>query len=490
MTASSQPAAGAVRRTLVTAGGLSLSSYAVSFVLQFALPRVLLSRWNDGGYALYVAIMGYTGYLSVADAGVQSYLSQRLVALKETKRDAEYAALAHGGLRALIGLAAFGVGGISVWWALFGSLMLRGLARRAGLAEGLVFLAVVGQLVANGVALACSGWSVGVEQATARYARSQLFGLLRSTLGTGMVLVAAAAGAGAVRSILTGVLATLVVDAYRFLTARRWVPPTADRVPAKDVIVGARGGFVLMVAMATQGSLLPAVAASIAPLAVGAAVPGRTVSNATRVLASSVQNVIWTPLAARLAAEQRGDQAFSFWRRNAPLLSLVQFLGLPVLTLVAPFVVPRWLPTKSHEILGLLPVYCVEQAVFAAAVPAQMLLLATGRFGRAGSAFLAASLISVGLSVATMPRFGALGFAVSTLAGTALGLVPVVTALEWKYWKDRGQEPFRLIAPRLGIAALAALSGPLMLWSAPGATAFLAVLLLGFGAHVRRQRMG
>jgi O-antigen/teichoic acid export membrane protein len=475
------------RRTLVNAGALSLVGYGVTFVLQFALPRVLLGHWGDGGYALYIAITGYAAYIGVADAGVQNFLSQRLVTLHGSN-DGEYAALARGGLRALSGLAVFGALTIAFWSMVLGKMVAKEVVQHSHVLATTVFLALAVQLFGGGVGLALSGWSTSIEQSTGRYARTQLFALMRSSASLGVIVIAARLGFDVVHAIVFGVSTTVVIDGIRFQLARRHVPSNPGALSVKKVLMAARGGLLLMVASGTQNSLLPAIAASVAPMAVGAAIPGRTVSNSARVLATSAQSVVWVPLAARLTAEVDDGRAFMFWRRNSLLLSFVQLLGLPAITLVAPFLVPRWLPMKSHAIMQLLPVYCVEQAIFAASVPANMVLLAVGRFGRAGLGFLAASLISLTLCVVTMPRLGPMGYAGSTLAGTLFGFVPVLTVLEWHYWTGRGQRPLRVIGPRIALCVAAAVSGPMMYWSALGATAYLLVLLAIVGAIVRRDR--
>jgi O-antigen/teichoic acid export membrane protein len=130
----------------------------------------------------------------------------------------------------------------------------------------------------------------------------------------------------------------------------------------------------------------------------------------------------------------------------------------------------------------------MEQAAYSMAVPAQTLLMATGRFGRAGGATMACALISVLLTVALMPAFGALGFAVASLAGTAVGLVPALLALEWTYWRERGQRPSRVVGPRLAIALAAAATGPLMRWSPLAANVYLLAVLAVAAVQTHRLR--
>jgi len=349
-------------------------------------------------------------------------------------------------------------------------------------------LALTLQLAAGGSNLACGGWSAAVELAAGRYARPAVAGLLRALVLVGIIVGGAVLGATSVQALVASAIALIPFDVIRFAFARQLTEKGVEPVRLWTVIRGAAGGFLLMVGSATQNGLQPALAATVAPLVAGAAIPGRTVSNGARLFSTAVQNVVWAPMAARLAAEPDGGRAFAFWRRNALLLALTQLLGLVALTCAAPLVVPRWLPTKSDQIVPLLPFYCVEHAVLIAAVPSQTLLSAVGQFVRIGLGQLIGAVVAVGVILVTIQSWGPSGFALSSLVGV-LVFAPAVLAGEWKYWTRRGQRPWVVMGTRLVLSAAAAATALLVRWPAV-ATAWVAGLLAVGLWLVKAERSG
>jgi O-antigen/teichoic acid export membrane protein len=272
------------------------------------------------------------------------------------------------------------------------------------------------------------------------------------------VLLLASLGFDPGTTLLSSAGLVIVFEGSRFaLTLRgepllRSVPPQ----PVTRILRDARGSLAYYLATATQTGLQPYVAASISSRVVSVAVPARTLANSARSLSTAVINVVWVPVAARLSELKDGAEQLRFWRRNHLVLSAVQVAGIAVLLGLAPFVVPRWLPAKSDEILRLLPLYCVEQAMYVAAIPSFVLLQATGRFGALGAATLVSAIGTVAGTVALVPHFGAIGFVSSSAGSAALILAPTVLALEWRYWHTKGVSPASTLVPRFALALLVA----------------------------------
>ncbi|MHB8736644.1 MAG: lipopolysaccharide biosynthesis protein [Terriglobales bacterium] len=467
----------------------SALSLAGTLATQLVVPRVLLSRWGDGGYALYVVVTGLVSYLILADAGVQLYLVQRMTALRSTGKDADAAHLAAGGLRTLTVLA---LAGLLILCVVFLALLPRVMVTangRAGSSWG-IMIAFLVQATGCAFNLATGGWSTAVEQATGHYARTHLFGFTRIMSTTAVLLVAALWGAGTGIALGAAACPGFLLDAGRFASALRLSPMSKPGVPFKQVMKASRGSLAMMTATATQMGLYPALAATLSAGAASVAVPGRTVSNGARFLSTAIQNVVWAPVATRMAAEPDAGRAYAFWKRNSPILGLTQLAGTAALVVAAPHVVPHWLPSKSASIVALIPIYAAEQALLIACLPSQVLLQATGRFSRIGATMVASALLALGLMLTTIGRFGAVGFAWATLVATATCTLPGLLTGELLYWREQGQPLAPLIAPRLGFTAMAVVSGVLLAFSSVAASSVVMAALAACVWHAWSARAG
>ena len=91
------------------ASAAAVVSLGLSMLAQFATPPILLAGWHaTRASALFVAVQGFASYVSVADAGVQLYLIQRLATLRASGEMGAADALTQGGLRAFGVLALSG----------------------------------------------------------------------------------------------------------------------------------------------------------------------------------------------------------------------------------------------------------------------------------------------------------------------------------------------------------------------------------------------
>ena len=436
----------------------SIASVGVAVITQLAIPRVLLATWGDSGYAFAVAVQGFMAYVSVADAGVLLYLSRSLAILHAAGDTTAALGLTRGGLRAFAVLATVGAAIVFAAFLLSGRPIWHSLALSCGVSPGLAVLAALGQVVSGGTSLALGGWSSAVDQGRGRYARVPAFGLARAILTTGAMLGLAewAVGPGTTLILLSGLI--VVFEGSRFALALRAEPPlrAVEPQPTRHILRDARGSLLFYLATTTQSGLQPYVAAALSASVVSVAVPARTLANSARMVLSAAVNVLWVPIAARLFELKDADERLRFWRRNSPVLSTVHVAGILILLGLAPLVVPHWLPSKSAAILGLLPFYCVEQGAYVAAIPAIVLMQATGRFGTLGAVTLAAATATVAGTVVLIPRFGATGFAAASAVSTLLILAPIVLALEWHYWRSNGVSATAVLLPRVASALLVA----------------------------------
>jgi len=461
----------------------SLGSVAVSIGMQLAIPRVLLSRWGDGGYSVYVTVTGIAAYVSLADAGVQMFLTQRLTALRGAGKDEEAAKLARGALKALSLLAIAGLGVLGVALCAFGLTALQRVIASSSLSRVAFFWAIAVQLTSAAFALATGGWSSAVEQSNEKYSRTPIAFLCRSLASSAVLLGCARGGVLPSTALIASACASLPIDIGRFLWSRTLVPRGHEAARVADVLREAKGSLFMMIAGATQAGLWPAVAAAVAPLTVGVAIPARTVANGARLVSSVAQNVLWVPLARRFASISDPEEVYEFWARHSPILALVQMAGVVSLVVVAPAMVQAWLPKKAVEIDLLLPVFGVEQALLIAAVPSLVLLLAVGRFGRLGAVQLAQAIVGIAVTLILMPRLGALGFALASVVSTATCTVPTLLLAEYKHWSLIGQRPLVVLAPRVALAAAAVACAVVMSYSRTISAAVAFVILALGGAH-------
>jgi O-antigen/teichoic acid export membrane protein len=464
--------------TVVTLGGL-----VVSIGLQLVIPRVLLVRWGDGGYAVYVAVTGVAAYVSLADAGVQMSLTQRLASLRGSGRDEEALRLARGAVRALSALAVGGVLVLGLALGAFGIGAMRRVVVAGALSPLALFGAMVAQLVSSAVALAAGGWSTAVEQSNEKYSRMPLSALCRALASTTVLLGCAFAGVSSSGALVASACATVPIDLGRFLWARILVQRGPEAAGVREVLSGARGSLLMMLAMSTQAGLWPAVVAAVSPLDVGVAIPSRTIANGARLLSIAAQNILWVPLARRFAANTDPKPIYEFWKRHSPVLALIQMTGVLGLVGVAPAAARLWLPGKAAGIDVLLPFFCAEQALLIATAPSQVLLQAVGRFGRLGAIQFAQAFVGIAATLVLMPHWGALGFAMASAGATAVCVLPGFLAEEYAHWKSMNCRPAGVLGPRLAFAAAGLLCAPTMAYSHGWATLLALVVFFLVSAH-------
>jgi hypothetical protein len=467
-----------------------MGQLVVQLLGQLALPPVLLKAWGDPGYALFVAIQGFGAYISVSDAGIQTYLTQRLATLRALGRDEEAAHLTTTGLRALRLLASFGLLAVSLGFVATGHAVWSGVASKAHLGAIAVLAAAAGQFASGAVSVAFGGWTTSVDCGHGRYVRVQAFGMGRTLVSMGAAAAAAVLGGSPAMAIFAASGGLVALEAVRFALVYRSERPLA-RKEATGALALAReaaGSVVLTIAQTTQSGLQAYVTTAISTAVVGVAVPGRTLANGARSLASAASTVVWVPIAARFAELAEPEARYAFWRRNAPLLSVLQLAGVIALLALAPLVVPRWLPSRSSAILALLPYYCAEQCAYAATVPTVVLLQAAGWFAALGGASLLAALVSVAATIALVPSHGASGFAFASAASAQLVLVPGLLGLEWLYWRRRGVAAGGALARRALVVPLSFGAAVLCRRSPAGAALALALVTAALAALTLHRR--
>jgi O-antigen/teichoic acid export membrane protein len=165
----------------------------------------------------------------------------------------------------------------------------------------------------------------------------------------------------------------------------------------------------------------------------------------------AVSNVLWVPLAAKLAGYERPADTFHVWRRISPVLALLVLVGVTALLCVVPVVVPIWLPHQSETILRIFSYFAVEQAAFMAAFPSLMLLQALGRFGQLGAWALTTSICGVTLTWMLVPRAGAAGFGIANALVTCVVYAPGLLLSEYLYWHRVGVDARGFLARRGGL---------------------------------------
>jgi O-antigen/teichoic acid export membrane protein len=316
--------------------------------------------------------------------------------------------------------------------------------------------AALAQVISGATSLALGGWTSSVDLSRSRYSRVPAFALARAALVTVATLGCAILGLSAAVTLLSVSGLGVAFECLRFALAMHSEPSLRDvnPSPVRGILHEARGSLVFYLATATQNGLQPYVAAAVSSKVLSVAVPARTLSNSARSLSTAVVNVIWVPVAARLAELRDSAERLRFWRRNSPTLWTVHLAGIVGLLGLAPLVVPRWLPAKSHDILAILPFYCAEQGAYIAAIPSIVLLQATGRFGALGAVTLATAIATVAGTLLLTPAYGAAGFAGASAASAVLILAPALVTLEWLYWRETGVSATSSLAPRVGLALL------------------------------------
>ena len=419
---------------------LAVIQLATQTATQLVLPPVLLRAWGDSGYALFIAVQSFAGYVSVADAGIQVYLIQKLATLRARGEHELAMRTTAGGLRALGVLASGGALLVFAAFVATGRPIWHDLGSRIGVPPAVALTAALAQFVSGGVSLLFGGWSTAVDSGHGRYVRLQVFGLARVTLVTIATLVPAALGGSASLALFVASVGGIMFDATRFSLTYRDEPriPARHAVSIPRVLRDAAGSVVLMLATTTQNGLQPYVTAVMSPAVVSIVVPGRTLANGARSVSGAIGSVLWVPVAARFAEMSDPAARHRFWTRNAPVLSLVQLAGILALLVLAPLVVPLWLPAKSRDILSLLPYYCVEQGVYVAVLPTIVLLQAAGRFAVLGVATLLSAVVSTIAITIFVPRYGASAFAFANAAAAQLILAPCLLLSEWLHWRRCG----------------------------------------------------
>jgi hypothetical protein len=436
-------------------------------------------------------VQGFASYVSVADAGVQMYFVQRVASLRAANDDAAADALTASCFRLLRALAIFGGGGVFAAFVLTGHAIWGRLAHSLGVSPSVALAAAFGQVGTGAVALVCGGWSTVVDYGRNRHARVQAFGLVKALGAYGGVFALALGGVGATTTLILVALATTALDAVRFAITRAAVPRASK--PTESVSLGqllycARGSGLLNVATNTQSGLQPYVAASLSAAAVSVAIPTRSLANGCRALSNAIGNAVWVAIAARLSEQPDPRARYAFWVRNAPAMTMVQLGAVGGLLTVGRAIVPHWLPSKAAGVLGILPWCGAEQAVYAATMPSFVLLTALGRFGVLGMTTLAFVLTTLVGIWATVPHYGAAGFAASNAIGALVVLAPLLLAVERAYWRNSGVTAPYAVYARYAVGLAAAALSLLSARSPVLAPALIFVLAAAVGAHWMQAR--
>lgn len=462
-------------------------------LIQLALPAVLLRHWPDSAYALVIAVQGLASYVGAADAGVQNTVLHRLAVLTVRGDLASVRRVARSALLMLTGLVTVGAILVGAGVALFGSRMFVGLAPAAGVTSKQVALVFILHLLAAGTAVALGGWATAVEYSRGRYVRVHGATIVRAILGTGGLMVAAVFGFGPVVGLVVSGIVSVVVDLGRFVLCADVLRGEPGREPFRSLVWELRAAPLYPLGNATSAGLLPAALSIAVPDAAVSAIPARTVANGARLISNAVGGSIWAPMAARLES-LRGQSAAqeAFLERAGRVLAALQAGSVGGLLMVAPVLVPLWVPSKSAAILNALPFFLAEQVVFVVLAPAQVALLSAGRFGLVGASNLVAGLLALALSLGLVPRFGPSGFGAALTLATLSVSAPVLLVAESRQWRALGVvvslKRRAILAASSAIAVVLSCILPL----AGVVAAVLLVLLAGSGlaAEVRARRGG
>ncbi len=419
---------------------LALSGTLVSTVAQLLVPAILLRAWNDYGYAVVLAVQGLTAYVSVADLGLQATLLHRLSILTARGELDEARSVARAGLIALVWLSSLAAAAVIIFALATFGLLWRPIAESAGAGGFTMVVAISAMAISTATAVSLGGWSTAVEYARGRYVLVQLAPLVR-TIGTlAALFLAASWHSDPARGLIGSATFGIALDVARFTASHRFLRgPSPARLRVRSLLWQSRGGPVYAFGLATNNGLIPAVLGVTAPLIASAAVPGRTVSNGARVVANTVGNAIWVPLAARLEALRGDPEARALLsHRTATLLAVIQCGSLGLVLLIAPWVVPLWLPSKSNQIMASLPVFLIEQAFLICAVPAQIKLMAAGRLLAVGTVSIAGGVFILVMTMILVPKWGVQGYALAVALSAGVVVAPALLWLERDQWRRDG----------------------------------------------------
>jgi hypothetical protein len=463
---------------------LGFVNLGMTMVLQLATPVVLLRRWGDSGFALFIAVRGVANYAMLADAGLQAYLTQRYALLLGSGELAAAVRLVQAGWRALLWLACAGFVLVTTGFLLLGPALWRTLAHASGASSALVLVAFIATSAASVVALSFGGWSSVVEIPSGRQTRMQSYSLLRNFITVGLFIPLAFV-AGPMASILFVAFVQASMDLYRWSRTRRLVPNVdcSGASPVRFWALTARSslGMLALGANATQSGLQPAVAAGISAPVVGVAVPARTLANASKQLGSVLGNAIWPPLTKRLAASASAAERIAVWKPAATALVLLNLAGIGLVGAIAPLLLPHWVPSKAAAMQAILPVLLLEQVALAAAAPSQYFLATQGAFGRIGSFQLVGAILGTAILPFLVTRWGAFGMAWAGAIGTLIVVVPLLLWSERALWRGLGASAAPDQTSRLllcaGVAAFVVATAHHVVLATIGH-----VLILGFSA--------
>ncbi len=445
-------------RRLVAPVVTSVVSLFVAIGLQLVLPAIMLSRWGSAGYSLVITIQGLALYVSVADFGVQAFVTRTLAVSVARGELSRASATASTAFKTLAILSTLGCLVVTAAFLLLGSKVRAVVAPRAGVTAVAMTVAFFAQTLSAGAGVVLSGWSTSVESATGRYQRVQVIGLIRTSAYVLSLVSMAAVRAGPATALVVQALTMALFDTIRMAFARKLLPgPDAhEQAPSPlRLLAGARGSLFLAFGGATQNGLQPALTAVLSENAAAAAIPARTLANGARTVAMAVSNVLWVPLAARLTRDARPGDSFLMWRRASPALSTLVLGGIALLLSLAPAIVPHWLPRQSATILAALPFFAAEQAAFLAAFPSIMLLQAVGSFGHIGAVTVAAAICGLALTYLLVPGAGAAGFGLAGLLATSCIFAPGLVISEHAYWRRSGVQAKGLLLGRGALSLLA-----------------------------------
>ncbi|MCP9489427.1 MAG: oligosaccharide flippase family protein [Solirubrobacteraceae bacterium MAG38_C4-C5] len=380
------------------------------------LTPFLLGGLGVAGFGTWSVMFTVTTIFTMLEVGFSAGITRFVAAAlgREAPADAERVARAGVLLMALLGIVALAVS-VAIAFAADG---LAADGDREAFRAGMIVLGA-----AMFIRLPC----VAYGAALLGHQRYDLYSAAQAVVTVGFVVgaVIAIETGGGLRWVASAQAIALVAGGVLFAVLLRWVAPAARLRPVRlrpgerllsfssyalladsAVFVGQRMDTVVVAAF--RG------AAAAAPIAVAA-----KLQSGLQAMTLPILNML-LPMAAAMESRGHGEHLA---HRHILATRVTLQLTLPIagaLALFAGDVTDLWLgadaPAKTATILAVLSL----QTIFLSAVPAEKILIGIGRVRLIGTLNVAEGLANVGLSIALVAAYGAVGAAAATLITSAL----------------------------------------------------------------------
>jgi len=484
-TVPSHSAAGASRTGRVLRGlGANVVTHVLELGRRFLLVPLFLRCWSDVRYGEWLALSASVGGLSLLDAGMQSYVVNRLRQCYSTSRLEEFHRVLHSGLRMALFACGVGVAAVTLfaWVAPVHSWI--GLRHTDELTASLTVV-LLGAYVVGRIPL---GLVRGVYRAVGEYGRGGMVGNAILVSQVVLVVMALVVGAGFATVALAQLAAALAGSLLALADIRARHP---------EIVFGTGRGswrlavrmlgpslFFLLITLAqvlgAQGTLV-VVSIHLGGVAVALFATSRLLAGAVMKLTSVVRHSVWPEFTA-LQAQGHSEKLRDL---HIALVKLCLMVTVPVCVALY-FVGGEFYQFWTQKRLSFDPLLlalllgCVStSAVWQASA---VVGLSSNRHRPIALSYVCAGVFGMGLCVLLVPAFGVHGAAAALWAGDAAARVVAIPGFTCRllgqspgeFWTRavlRGV-PSVMLTALAGFGASAATRGtPLHLVAVPAASA-------------------